>query len=415
VNRSSDLQVSAEAAERPTARHGVGLGSAFWGRGFRPFFLLGAVYAALAVPLWLAIFAGWLPPLSWLTPFVWHGHEMLFGFAAAAIAGFLTTAVPVWTGAPAASGRSLAALVGAWLLGRAAMLGVGVLPPLLVAGLDLLFLPLLAAALAPALARPGQRRNAGFVPVLLLLFAANGVVHGEALGLAPAGAASHALRVALDLVVLLIAVVGGRITPAFTRNALLRAGALAAVRSRPALDRLAVASVAALAVADTFAPGGAIAGGIAALAALASAGRLAGWQTRRVLRQPLVVSLHLGMAWVALGLGLVALGDLTGLAPPTAGLHALTAGAMGAMILAVVTRVGLGHTGRPLEPPRGVPAAYALVNAGALLRVAAPFLAPALQLPVLVAGGVVWAAAFAVFALVYAPILTSPRIDGAPG
>jgi uncharacterized protein involved in response to NO len=415
VNRSQGLSVLAEATGMPTARRGVGPGSALWGRGFRPFFLLGTVYAALVVPFWLAIYAGLLAPPRWLTPFAWHGHEMLFGFAAAAIAGFLLTAVPVWTGTPAVHGRSLAALVGVWLLGRVAMLAAGVLPPLLVATLDLLFLPMLAAALAPALAGPGQRRNAGFVPVLLALFVANLAVHGEALGVARAGAASRALRVALDLVVVLITVVGGRITPAFTRNALLRAGASAEVRSRPALDRLAVASVAGLALADALSPRGAVSGGIAALAALASAGRLVGWQSRRVLRWPLVVSLHLGMAWVALGLGLVALGDLSGLAPPTAGLHALTAGAMGAMILAVVTRVGLGHTGRPLELPRGVPAAYALVNAGALLRVAAPFLAPALQLPVLAAGGAAWAAAFAVFALVYAPILTSPRVDGAPG
>jgi uncharacterized protein involved in response to NO len=246
------------------------------------------------------------------------------------------------------------------------------------------------------------------VALVAALALANAAVQAEALGLV-SGWASRALRFAVDGVVVLIVLIGGRITPAFTANALRRAGLPFEVTTRAGLDRLAVAGVALFAVVDLVAPHGAAVRGVAGAAGFAVAARMFGWQTWRTGFDPLVWSLHAGLAWVAVGLLLVA-ADARG----TAGLHALTAGAMGAMILAVMTRVGLGHTARPLRLPAGVVGAYLLVHAGALARVAAA-LAPGHQAPLLVLSGACWSAAFALFAIVYAPILARPRLDGSPG
>jgi uncharacterized protein involved in response to NO len=389
-------------------------GTALFGRGFRPFFLALGVYATCVVPAWLAIWRGALGAPAWLAPSLWHAHEMLFGVVGAAIAGFLLTAAPVWAGRPAPCGAPLAALLALWAAGRLAMLAAGVLPAALVAALDGAFLPALAAVLARLLWRTGQRHNLGVVALVALLALANLAVHAQALGLAD-GAAPRALRLAVDGIVALIVVIGGRITPAFTTNALRRRGVDAAAVSPPWLDRGAVAAVLLFLAADALAPRSAASGAAAALAAVAVAARMAGWQTRRALGDPLLWSLHAGMAWVALGLALVAAGDLGRAVPPGAGLHALAAGAMGSMILAVITRVSLGHTGRALVLPRGAVACYALVHAGAAARVLSTLAPPAAQMPLLELGGLLWAAAFGLFALLYAGILWRPRADGLEG
>ncbi|HXK24632.1 MAG TPA: NnrS family protein [Myxococcota bacterium] len=386
--------------------------SALWGRGFRPFFLGAALYAGVVVPAWLAIWLSVVSSPAWLWPSAWHAHEMLFGVVAAAIAGFLTTSVPVWTNTRAIAGGPLAALFGIWLAGRVAMALAGRVGAGPVAALDLAFLPALAFVLARALVPARQPRNLGFLPVLAALWLCNAAVHAQALGFP--WPAAQALRLAVDLVVVLIVVIGGRITPAFTRNALLREGVDAVVRSRPWLDRVAIAAAVGLAVADLLAPRTRATGIVAGLAAVALAGRMLGWQTLRTRRDPLLWSLHAGLAWVAVGFGLVAVSDLSGALPPQAGLHALSAGAMGAMVLAVMTRVALGHTGRALVLPRGAALCYVLVHLGALLRVTAaaiPTSPPAL----LVAAGVSWAGAFALYAVLYAPILCGPRVDGRLG
>jgi uncharacterized protein involved in response to NO len=215
--------------------------------------------------------------------------------------------------------------------------------------------------------------------------------------------------------VALIVVIGGRITPGFTTNALIRLGVHARASSRPWLDRLAVAGVLLLAGVDLIAPRGVASGAVAAAAGLTVAARMIGWQTLRTWRDPLVWSLHGGMVWVVVGLLLVAAGDLGRFVPATAGLHALTAGAMGSMILAVMTRVGLGHTGRLLVLPRGAVGSYLLVYAGAAVRVLAALAPGPAQSRLLLIGGLLWAAAFGLFAILYAPILTRPRIDGKDG
>jgi uncharacterized protein involved in response to NO len=403
------------AAESGAGRAGLAAGVAtapLFGRGFRPFFLACAIYAAFGVLYWSAAWRGALPVAPWLWPSVWHAHEMLFGVVAAAIAGFLLTSVPVWTGARALEGGRLAALFALWLAGRVAMGLAGRLPDELVAAIDLAFLPALAIVLAQSLVPARQVRNLGFLAVLAALAAVNAAVHAQALGAALP--ASRALRSAVDLVIVLVVVIGGRITPAFTRNALRLRGIDAEVTSLPWVERGAVAGVVALAAADLLAPRSATTGALAGFAAACTAGRMARWQTRRVLGDPLLLSLHAGLFWVPVGLALVALSDLGGRVPPQAGLHALTAGAMGAMLLAVMTRVSLGHTGRPLRLPRGAALCYALVHAGALARVLSAAL-PAAPAWLLLAAGILWGSAFALFAALYAPILLRPRVDGRPG
>jgi uncharacterized protein involved in response to NO len=385
-----------------------------WGRAFRPFFLGLAIYGVLAIPWWTLVWLGLLPAPSWLIPMWWHGHEMMFGFVAAAIAGFLLTASPVWTGGPALTGRLLAALVAVWVLGRVALAAAGILPAWLVAAVDLAFLPAVAIAVVRTLSGSGQLRNYAVVGIVLALAAANVVMHAEALGLA-SGAAGPALRFAVDLVVVLILVIAGRITPAFTQNALRRRGLERSVRSWPWIGAVAIGSAGALAVATAALGRTPLTGVHALLAGLAAAARLAGWQTWHVRSDPLLWSLHVGSGWLVAGLLLVGASDLGAGIPAAAGLHALTAGAMGTTILAVMTRVGLGHTGRALVLPRGMVWSYVFVQAAAVARVAAPFASAEGLRALLLVSGLAWAAAFGLFAVGYWPILTTPRPDGRPG
>jgi len=381
--------------------------------GFRPFFLLVGVYGAVAAAGWVAVLRGVIPPPPGLPVTWWHAHEMLFGLVAAAAAGFLLTSVPVWTGSQRVRGARLAGLVAVWVAGRAVMWLGAWLPPAAMV-VELAFLPLVAAAIAPPIWRAGTRRNYGFPVVLLALFAGDLAVHASALG-AGGLAAPEALRFAVHLVTALIVVVGGRITPLFTNNALRRAGTPAPVLDRPVAGQAAVASVVLLAVSHLL-PVPAAARGVLALAASAAlAVRMLGWQTRRTLGDALLVSLHAGYAWLAVGLLLSGLAQLGAPVDATSGLHALTAGAMGGMILAVALRVPLGHTGRPFVALPGSVAILVAVHAGALLRVVYPYVPPGLAGAVIAAAGLLWGAAFLGYAVRYGPMLLSPRADGQPG
>ena len=387
---------------------------ALFALGFRPFFLAVGVEGVVLTLAWLAMLYGWLPAPAWLDPFLWHGHEMLFGLVSAAIAGFLLTAVPAWTATPPVAGARLAALVALWALGRAALALAGVLPAGAVAAADLAFPAALLASVGLPILRARAKRQAGIVAALAALAGANAAAHLDALGFAP-GAARPALRLAIVFVALLILVIGGRITPSFTQNAIERAGGGLRVVARPALDRLSLAGAVALALAELLAPRSLASGACAAVASLATLARMAGWQTRFALSDPLLAALHVGFAWVAAGFAAIALADLGAAVPPTVALHALTAGAMGAMILAVMTRVALGHTGRPLVAKRSARLAYGLVSAGALARVLGPLLAPGAQRAAWTLAGLLWAGAFAAFLAGYAGMLLRPRADGRPG
>ena len=386
-------------------------GFALFDYGFRPFFLLAGVYALTAVPLWLWVYSHGAVALPGLPPHLWHGHEMLYGFIVAAIAGFLLTSVPSWTGSRGFAGGPLLLLVALWLAGRVAMTTAAFLPSWLVGVAELSLLPALAVLLAPPLIRSGNR-NTPLLAVIGVLWLAD-VAFFVAMRSADVLLAQRALRLAIDVVLILVTVIGGRIVPAFTANALRRRGETIQLVVRPWLDPLVIALMAAIAIVDIGWPDSLLTGVLAAIAAGAHALRLSGWRVRGTWREPILWVLHLGYAWMPIGLGLKAVWVLTGMTWSAHWLHALTLGTFSTMILAVMTRASLGHTGRPLIVSRTTAASYLFLTAAVAVRVGAPAVADYFT-SVLVAGAL-WAVAFALYLAVYAPILWCPRADGKPG
>ncbi len=379
--------------------------------GFRPAFLAAGLAAFVLVPIWAAIYVyGLTLPCPW-PPTLWHAHEMMFGFIGAAIAGFLLTAVPNWTGQRGVAGAPLAVLLAVWFAARVAVATASWWPAGVVAALDLAFFPLLAAFIAPPLLRAGNR-NWPLPLVLVALTICDAVFHVEILR-HDAAAATRAILVAIDLVLLLVTIIGGRIVPAFTSGALRGEGVT--MRTFPGVGPAAIVAMAAVVLVDAIAPGGRVAGATAAVAALIQAVRLAQWRSGRTLSKPLVWVLHLGYAWIPLGLALKCAALLGGYAIAAFWLHALTVGALATMILGVITRAALGHSGRPLElDPRTVVAYVLLLLAGLVRVFGFALLGLAYPIVILVAA-FLWTSAFALFLWVYAPILVSPRADGRPG
>ncbi|MFQ5697580.1 MAG: NnrS family protein, partial [Myxococcota bacterium] len=336
-----------------------------------------------------------------------------FGLVAAAVSGFLLTSVPVWTGQPPLVGGRLIGMVGLWIAGRVAMGAAGWIGPGWVAGIDLSFLPVLGVAVARPILRARSRRNYAVPLLLAVLAAANGMTHLEALGGAPLGRVG--LHLGAYVLATLLIVIGGRITPAFTRNHLVRQGVAAKVRSHRWLERGLFSTCGGLLAAELLAPGSLLTGALELAVGGLAMLRLAGWQGLRVLREPLLWSLHLGQAWVAVGLVCTGIADLTGILLWSTGVHALTVGGFGTMLLAVMTRVGLAHTGRSLETPPGIPLAYGAITVAALIRVGVPIAWPAWGLEGIVVSGTLFAAAFGMFTWRYAPMLLAPRVDGGEG
>jgi len=400
-----------EPIARPTRQFAV------FEAGFRVFFLLAPLYAACAVAEWILVYSGMIGAPWTASPTLWHAHEMIFGFAAAGVAGFFLTAVPNWTGAPFVRGGRLLALSVLWLLGRLAMHAGGALAPALAAAIDLGFLPALAALVAPPLLRAGVGRNLLLIVVLLALWTADLAMQAELAGPSLGMGwtiGSRGARAAIDILALLITVIGGRIVPAFTTTYLKLCGAPRLPRSVAALDRLAIASMAALLLAEAVFGDTAVTGSLALAGAALQAARLSLWRGLATLRMPILLVLHLGYAWLVVGLALKGASAFFDTLPETASLHALTVGAVGTMMMGVMSRAALGHTGRKLVAHPITVAAYALVSVAALLRVAAP-LVPAAAPSVLTGSGIAWSLAAVLFLSVYAPILVRPRIDGQPG
>jgi uncharacterized protein involved in response to NO len=381
--------------------------------GFRPFFLLCGLYAVVMVPLWLYRFAYASTPFGALPGVYWHAHEMLFGFVMAAVAGFLLTAVPSWTGTGGFAGRPLYLAVGLWFAGRIGMATVGILPFWLTAAVELALLPTLLLLLAPPILR-ARNSNLPILGVVTLLWLLDAVFM-RALQTGDFLLAAGSTRVTIDLVLVLVCVIGGRIVPAFTGNALRKAGSEVALVTRGWVEILAIGSVVAIAVCDIFMPNGVVAGVLAAVAAAAHVIRLSGWKTFRIGREPLLWVLHVGYAWVPVGLALKAAWLLGGFSFAAKWQHAITFGAFGTLILAVMTRASLGHTGRPLVVAPSIVVAYLLLTAGALLRVFGGALFPERYLLTLTASGASWTLAFLIFVFVYAPLLMTPRADGKQG
>jgi uncharacterized protein involved in response to NO len=372
--------------------------------GFRPFFLLAALHAGLAIPAWLWLLHAGVALPGGFQGVDWHVHEMFFGYLAAVIAGFILTAVPNWTGRLPLSGWPLAGLAGLWLLGRAACLLVDA--PILVMGIDLAFPAAMAGAVWREVVAGRNWRNAPVAGMLTLFGVANAIHHAEGLGLVAPGLGE---RLALGAAAMLIALIGGRIVPSFTRNWLVKRGDDRLPASFGSLDKVAlvttaIAEILWLAEPEWHATGFGllIAGGALAL-------RLARWRGYRTWSSPIVLILHLGYGWLAAGLCLLGLSILAPQAvSASAGLHALTAGAVGTMTLAVMTRASLGHTGRPIASDAWTVAIYLSVTLGAVLRVAAS-MADALYADLLIAGGGLWSLAFLLFAMRYGPLLWRSR------
>ena len=377
-------------------------------KGFRPFFLGAALFAVAILPLWMASLAGVISVDRYLDATYWHAHELVFGYAAAVIAGFLLTAVGNWTSRETVVGKALGGLALLWLLGRLALALPGV-PPLVVAVLDLAFLPALTLGIARPLIATRNRRNYIMLAVLTALWSGNLVMHLDALGVLP-GWRVGAARFAVDLLIFLIALLMTRVLPMFTRNGTGAPG----IRNVPLLDRLTLLAIGLLVVVDLALSGSALAGVLAGLAALLSFARAFTWGARPALGVPLLFILHAAHAFLWLGLGLRSAATFTAAVPPSAALHALTVGTVGLATLGMMARVALGHSGRPLVIPRSVVLAFALLILGALVRVAGPF-AEATYRPSLYLSGTLWTAAFLLYLLSYARILVSPRADGKPG
>ncbi|MBI5910150.1 MAG: NnrS family protein [Betaproteobacteria bacterium] len=380
-------------------------GFALWNLGFRPFYLLAGLFAALSVPVWMAQYAGWLGGYVIIAGPLWHAHEMLFGYALAVIVGFLFTAGRNWTNQPTPTGASLAAIAALWVAGR-----VLVFTPyaFAAAAADTAFALAAAVAIAVPFVRSGNRRNYFFVALLLGMGLANLAFHLGMAGLLDLPV-QRGLQVGLDLVLFIMVVMGGRVIPMFTMNGV---PGVFCVRL-PWIERLATGSVLVLLAADVIGAPDAIIGPIAAVAAAAHAARLGLWRPWRTLKTPIVWILHFAYAWIVLALALRALAAFD-LVPAGLATHALTVGAIGGLTLGMMTRTSLGHTGRPLRAGRAEVFCYAAIQLAALTRVFLPLAFPSLTLHAIVGSGLLWSAAFGVFTVSYWPILSRPRADGRP-
>lgn len=383
----------------------------FLSYGFRPFFLGASLFAVVGISVWLPIFLGAMDLPLGLAARDWHIHEMVYGYAAAAIAGFLFTALPNWTGRAPVSGWLLLILAAAWLAGRVSLAASGLTGMELAAAVDLVFLVMVAAIAGREIVASGNRRNLKLLVVLGVLIAGNAVFHLEVL---VDGVAFYGSRIGLAAAVGLIVLIGGRIVPNFTRNALLRAGPGPLPAPFDRFDMLSMAATVAALVAWVVVPQDMATAAIAAVAGVLLAVRLARWVGYRALDDRLVLVLHVAYAFVPAGFLLIALSIvMPDVATPSAGAHAWGVGAIGLMTLAVMTRATLGHTGRQLVATPATVVVYGLVVFAAVARIGAAIPSSA-DIVLLHVAACAWAAAFVGFAAVYGPMLLRPKVTAGP-
>ena len=390
--------------------------SVFFSEGFRPFFFAAGLYAIFSVLVWLfwlaEPFPGWdviaLP--FGMIPNHWHAHEMIFGYASAAVAGFLLTAVPNWTGTQGARHLfvTLASLV--WLAGRIAIWFSGSINEMLVAVIDLAFLPILIVKIGSQLLKRPKPQNMLFVVLLSMIWVGNVMVHLEWMGVT-SDSAEVGLRAGLMGLASMIAILGGRVTPGFTRNAMKRAGA--PETSWPVtpewLNKTTIAGALLLPFFVVLPIPQSVTGALALLAGLVQLARLWHWSTHWTLDKPILLSLHFGMAMLGIGLGLWGL-SLLGWGSEVAALHVVGIGAVGGMTLAVMSRAILGHTGRPLVASGPVALGYLLIALSTFSRWAGSELSGDWHFPMLLLSGGLWIAAFLLYSLSIWPLVTTPRV-----
>ncbi len=376
-------------------------GPALLSYGFRPFFLFGALWAALSVALWLPMLSGHLVLPSTLSPIEWHVHELVYGYVPAIVGGFLLTAVPNWTGRLPVVGTRLAALFGLWVAGRLAIFFSLWTGPMLAAAVDLAFLTAMIFVSAREIIAGNNARNLKVLLGVMLLLVGNALFHLEAIAGIGNG---EGTRLGIAATLLLIMLIGGRIIPSFTRNWLAR---LESGRLPVPFNRFDIAVIAASAVALVswvILPDTSLTAGAAFAAAALNIARLARWAGDRTAAEPLVLILHIAYAFVPIGFVLLALGILRpDLVAASGALHGWTIGAIGIMTLAVMTRASLGHTGRQLTASRPIQLIYLAAIIAAVARIASAF--DILREPMLHLSATAWVAAFGGFVIVYAPLL----------
>jgi uncharacterized protein involved in response to NO len=374
-------------------------GPTLFAYGFRPFFLAAGCWAAFGILLWLPQYTGQLTLPTYFSALDWHIHEMLYGYVAAAIGGFLLTAIPNWTGRLPVNGWPLAGLAALWLAGRAAILLSMTIGGVAAAAIDVAFLVTLAAVAAREIIAGKNWRNLRVLIVLGVLILGNVVFHAEVL---VNGAADYGIRIAIAAAIAMIMVIGGRIVPSFTNNWLTRnnPGRLPVPFAR--YDMVAIGASAAALLAWIAAPAHPLPGALLLVAGILQAVRLARWAGERTIADRLVLVLHVGYAFVPLGFLLIGASTWTALVPPSAGVHAWSAGAVGLMTLAVMTRASLGHTGEPLQAGPATQAIYGFVLLAAVLRIVAAFAGSFVMIEF---AGVAWIAGFTLFVLLYGPLL----------
>ena len=373
---------------------------------FRPMFLAAGSWAVIALALWLAMFFGYVQLPTRFDPLAWHVHEMLFGFVMAAVAGFLLTAIPNWTGRLPVRGLPLALLAGLWLLGRLACLISADIPAWLEVLADLAFPTALLVVAAREIITGRNWRSLPMTAPLMLFIIADLLMHLESLGLSVP--VDLGWRLAVGAPIVLISVIGGRIIPSFTRNWLFKRKSPRLPSPQDMLDTAAVALLAAALILWAFLPDHRMTGALLIAAALLNAVRLGRWAGVASWSEPLLFILHIGYGWVAVGTALLGLSIFNIGVPAASAIHALTAGATAVMILAVMPRVTLGHIGRELTANRATVAVFVLINAAAIVRVCASWHTEFMTILLLVAGAC-WIAAFGLFELVYGPMLLTRR------
>ena len=375
--------------------------------GFRPFFLCAGLAGALLLVIWLCFLGGHVPANAYYGPIGWHSHEMLFGFTTAIIAGFLLTAVRNWTGINTITGKPLAALAGLWLVGR--ILPFLPVPGGLIALVDLAFLPALALALRHPLMEAESKANRVFLVALGLATVANLLVHLQALGVTT-GSAIAGTGMMRYLILWILVIISGRIMPFFTRTGV--PGVMPV--NRDDIERLAVALLFALMVADVLSPTSWVSGLIAAALAVVHVIRVKGWYDHKIWTSPILWVLYTAYFWLIASFALQALSTL-GWVNPNLATHAFTYGTVGIFTMGMMSRVALGHSGRMLVTAKPINIAFMILNAGAFVRVLMPIVAPGQYNIWLYLSGGLWVVAFVIFSVIYVPILIRPRADGQPG
>lgn len=384
--------------------------SPIWMLGFRPFFLGGAAIAALVIALWMGVLSGHSFSTNFSASYIWHAHEMIYGYALGITAGFLLTSTQNWTGMRGVHGKKLQLLVGVWLAGRIVPVLAGDNPTWgIVASLvDLSFIPLLVVFLFPYLSIPEQKRNRIFFVCFAILMTGNILVHLDAhtsLSLAHQGD-----LLGLGVMVLAITVIGGRVLPFFTKSVIPNAR----ISTTPWLEKAIIPVTLLWMVTKAFDDGGKLASAVAAVAFFAHLYRWRGWHAWQARSKPILWILHVGYLWLIIGFGLDALLLFMSFVPSLA-THAYAVGGVGIITYGMMSRVALGHSGRPIRADRWIVAGYILLNIAALCRVFVPLLMSGFTMKAIFISGWMWVIAFSFYVFRYTPILTKPRIDGKVG